>query len=275
MIDTKEKALNDFIGQFPSAMVAFSGGLDSATVLYATIKILGTENTLAVTSVSPSLAADEEKATSQIAAEIGLPAERHLFIRTDEISDPRYVKNAPDRCYYCKGELYSKLSQLAVEKGTAVIFDGTNLSDLGDYRPGRKAAEEHKVVSPFVTAGFAKEDVRALARKYRLSFSEKPAAACLASRIPYGISVTPERLRQIDAAESRLRALGLNGFRVRYHHDVARLELQPQDIAKIFGNGLHQKIIKAVKEAGFKYVAVDLEGYRQGSLNEGLSIKES
>lgn len=275
MIDIKEKTLNDFIGQFPSAMVAFSGGLDSATVLYATIKILGTENTLAVTSISPSLAADEEKAASQIAAEVGLPADRHLFIRTDEISNPRYVKNAPDRCYYCKGELYSKLSRLAVERGIAAIFDGTNLSDLGDYRPGRKAAEEHKVVSPFVTAGFAKEDVRALARKYCLSFSEKPAAACLASRIPYGISVTPERLRQIDAAESRLRALGLNGFRVRYHHDVARLELPPQDIAKIFGNGLHQKIIKAVKEAGFKYVAVDLEGYRQGSLNEGLSIKES
>lgn len=275
MIDIKEKALNDFIGRFPSAMVAFSGGLDSATVLYATIKNLGTENTLAVTSVSPSLAADEEKATSQIAAEVGLPADRHLFIRTDEISDPRYVKNAPDRCYYCKGELYSKLSRLVVERGIAAIFDGTNLSDLGDYRPGRKAAEEHKVVSPLVTAGFAKEDVRALARKYRLSFSEKPAAACLASRIPYGISVTPERLRQIDAAESRLRALGLNGFRVRYHNDVARLELPPQDIAKIFGNGLHLKIIKAVKEAGFKYVAVDLEGYRQGSLNEGLSIKES
>jgi len=274
MLDSKEKSLQDFIQLFKTVMVAYSGGLDSSLLLFMTLKTLGPERTWGVTSVSASLAADEKDAADKIAVEIGLPAERHILIKTNEMSDPRYVSNNPDRCYFCKTELFSHLRKLAVDKNVDVIFDGTNLSDLSDYRPGRAAANEKKIVSPFVETGFTKEDVRVLARKYGLTFSEKPATPCLASRIPYGTEVTIERLRQIEAAELALRELGFKGFRVRYHHDVARLELSQNDILRIFENGVRQKIIDAIKNAGFRYASIDLEGYRQGSLNEGLGKKE-
>ena len=270
----KEKGLLDFIGRYKSVLVAYSGGLDSAMVLWASLKALDRERVWAVTSYSESYPSGEREEAEKIADELGLPKERLLFITTKEIADPNYLRNAPDRCYFCKAELFSELMRMARELGAEVIFDGSNISDIGDYRPGRKAAEERRVLSPFVEVGLGKEELRQLARKYNLSFSEKPAAACLASRIPYGIEVTPERLRQIDDAEKGISALGFAGFRVRYHYDVARLEFRPEDIARVFDDGVRNKLVEAVKKAGFHYVALDLEGYRRGSLNRTLNAGE-
>ncbi|SYZ74586.1 conserved hypothetical protein [Candidatus Zixiibacteriota bacterium] len=273
-LESKERKLFEIIGRYKNALVAFSGGLDSAIVLWASVKALGHDNVWAVTSNSASLPEDEEREARLLAGEIGLPAEKHIIITTDEINDPNYRQNPIDRCYFCKKELFDKLKELSSQLGAEVVFDGANLSDLGDYRPGRKAAEEFQVVSPLLEAELTKDDLRGLARKYKLSFSEKPAAACLASRIPHGTEVTKERLRQIDTAESALRKLGFTGFRVRYHNDVARLEFRPEDIIRVLENGVKDKIVAEMKKAGFRYVALDLEGYRQGSLNQNLKSGE-
>ncbi len=272
--ETKEQKLFEIIGRYKNALVAFSGGLDSAIVLWASVKVLGKDNVWAVTSNSDSLPEEEEKEARRLAQEIGLPDERHLIITTEEINNPDYKKNPINRCYFCKQELFDKLKAMSSQLKAEAVFDGSNLSDTGDYRPGRQAAEEFQIVSPLLEAELDKNELREMARKYNLSFAEKPAAACLASRIPYGIEVTPERLHQIDMAETALRRLGFSGFRVRYHNEVARLELRPEDIVRVLENGIKDKIIDAIKKAGFKYVALDLEGYRQGSLNQNIKSGE-
>lgn len=272
--ETKEQKLFEIIGRYKNALVAFSGGLDSAIVLWASVKVLGKDNVWAVTSNSDSLPEEEEKEARRLAQEIGLPDERHLIITTEEINNPDYKKNPINRCYFCKQELFDKLKAMSSQLKAEAVFDGSNLSDTGDYRPGRQAAEEFQIVSPLLEAELDKNELREMARKYNLSFAEKPAAACLASRIPYGIEVTPERLHQIDMAETALRRLGFSGFRVRYHNEVARLELRPEDIVRVLENGIKDKIIDAIKKAGFKYVALDLEGYGQGSLNQNIKSGE-
>ncbi len=274
MAKNNQDRLIEFIKQYDNALVAYSGGLDSALVLWASIKALGVKNVLAATSLSESYATGEKDSALKIANELGLPENRRRFIVTREIDNENYVKNPTDRCYWCKHTLYTELSIIAKKENMSVIFDGTNLSDTIDYRPGLKAAREEHIVSPLRETGLTKDDIRRIARDNDLSFAEKPAAACLASRIPYGTSITPERLRMIDKAETAVREAGFNGFRVRYHNDVARLELRPEDLPRLLGKGVKEILIEKIKKAGFKYVAVDLEGYRTGSMNEAIGKDE-
>ncbi len=259
--------LLDFISQRQSALVAFSGGLDSALVLWASHKALGASNTLAVTSISESLPRREIEATKTFVASIGLPESRHRFIETDELANPQYSENSPTRCFHCKDTLYSDLEVIRQRESLAVVFDGCNLSDLSDYRPGRKAAELAGVVSPLLECGIDKPTARAIARLAGLSVADKPASACLSSRVPHGIAITSDILRQIDRAESALVELGFSGCRVRYHNDVARLELTVADMQKIQSDETRGDVVRVIKEAGFRFVALDLEGYRSGSLN--------
>ena len=270
MAKNNQDRLIEFIKQYDNVLVAYSGGLDSALVLWASIKALGVRNVLAATSLSESYATGEKESALKIADELGLPENRRRFIVTREMDNENYVKNPTDRCYWCKHTLYTELSAIAKKENMAVIFDGTNLSDTIDYRPGLKAAREEHIVSPLRETGLTKDDIRQIARDNNLSFAEKAAAACLASRIPYGTSITPERLRMIDRAETAVREAGFKGFRVRYHNDVARLELRPEDLPRLFGKGVKEILIEKIKKAGFKYVAVDLEGYRTGSMNEAI-----
>ena len=273
-IEKKEARLLDYIRQYKSVLVAFSGGLDSTMVLWASIKAIGAENVYAATSESASFASGEAEDSKKFANEIGLDPKRHIFLITDEMSNPDYQNNPTNRCYFCKSELFSKLKTIADEQKVDVIFDGSNGSDVGDFRPGRDAAKELDIASPLLEAGLSKEELRELARKYNLSFAEKPAAACLSSRFPYGTKITKERLNQIDLAEAAISKLGFLGFRVRYHNEVARLELKPEDIGRALEEKIRNKIVTELKKVGFKFVALDLEGYSTGSLNRLIDTGE-
>ena len=273
-IEKKEAILLDYIRQYKSVLVAFSGGLDSTMVLWASIKAIGADNVYAATSESASFASGEAADSKNFALEVGLKPDRHIFLTTDEMNNPDYRSNPSNRCYFCKNELFSKLKTVAEKHKIYIIFDGSNTSDIGDFRPGSEAAKESGVASPLLEAGLDKEELRVLARKYNLSFAEKPAGACLASRFPYGTEITTERLNQIDRAETAIRQLGFDGFRVRYHNEVARLELKPEDIDRALDTDIRSKIISEIKKVGFKFVAVDLEGYSTGSLNRLIQTGE-
>lgn len=263
----KHDALKGILRAMGRVLVAFSGGVDSALVLKVAADVLG-DDALGVTAVSPSLPAAEREETAKLAREIGA---RHLFIETNELDRPEYRANDALRCYFCKDTLYTDLTAYAREHGFNAILDGANLDDRGDYRPGRKAAAEHQVRSPLAEAGFTKADVRALARHLGLRVWNKPAAACLSSRVPYGTPVSPTILRQIDRAESGLHALGFEAVRVRHHGDVARIEVPPDRLEDVMAQ--RETVIEAVRSAGYTFVALDLEGYRTGSLNAALKSK--
>ncbi|MCH9031574.1 MAG: ATP-dependent sacrificial sulfur transferase LarE [candidate division Zixibacteria bacterium] len=264
---TKRDDLLSIISDKKSAVVAFSGGLDSSLVLWATREALGAENTLAVTSVSPSFPVDEKTAVEEFIKEIGLPRNAHRFISTKEMEIAGYYENSSRRCYFCKSELYQEIEKVRAEVNFGTVFDGLNLSDMGDFRPGRQAAEEMNVFSPLLKAQIDKPTAREICRLVRLSISEKPASPCLSSRIPHGVKITREALTMIDRAETALRKLGFSGFRVRYHNELARLELTPKDQSKLADPIVNDDVINCVKKAGFRYVALDLEGYRMGSSN--------
>jgi uncharacterized protein len=247
-----------------SCAVAFSGGVDSAVVAQAAHLALG-ERAVAVTGVSPSLAEGELDEARRVAALIGI---RHVIIKTDEFANSSYVRNAPDRCYHCKTELYTQMEGLAERLGVAAIVNGANTDDLGDWRPGMKAAGEHAVLSPLAECGISKADVRRLAELWKLPVADKPAAPCLSSRVAYGEEVTPERLRQIDQAEQFLRSLGLREVRVRYHAgDLARLEVPREAMARLCEETTREALAARLHELGFKFITLDLEGFRSGSLN--------
>jgi pyridinium-3,5-biscarboxylic acid mononucleotide sulfurtransferase len=222
---------------------------------------------VAATAVSPSLAAAERAEAEAMAAAVGV---RHLLVETDEVDNPAYAANTTDRCFFCKDTAYGVFTRLAAEQGLAAVVDGTNADDQGDHRPGRRAAREHGVRSPLAEAGLGKAEVREWARELGLEVWDKPASACLSSRIPYGSPVTPEKLRQIEAAEGALRRLGFRQCRVRHHGSVARLEIEPAELATALAE--RQAVAEAVKAAGFAYVALDLEGFRSGSLNEVIRV---
>jgi uncharacterized protein len=262
-------ALLSYLQPLESAAVAFSGGVDSAVVAQAAFLALG-ERAIAVTGVSASLASGELEQARAIAAQIGI---RHEVISTDELSRAGYVQNSPDRCYYCKTELYSKLTELAPRFGVNALLNGANRDDLGDYRPGMRAAGEFRVLSPLADCGLGKADVRELARYWNLPCAEKPATPCLSSRIAYGEAVTPERLARIDQAEVFLKELGLEEVRVRLHAgELARIEVPLQDLPKLAEPELRERITERLRALGFRFVTLDLQGFRSGSLNSLLTI---
>jgi len=250
-----------------SVLVCYSGGIDSALVLAVAHQELGVERAVALTAVSPSLPQREREAAAAFARSLGA---NHQLVASQEIQRPDYVKNAPDRCFHCKTELYQIAQAKAEQWGLSTVVNGTNCDDLGDYRPGLHAAELAQVRSPLCEAGLTKRDVRALAQLLELDLWDKPASACLASRIPYGTQVTPARLQQIEALESTLQALGFAQVRVRHHEQVARIEVPKSDLARLVAPEIAQLVEQAGRKVGFRYVTVDLQGYRTGSLNEAL-----
>ncbi len=266
----REAALFARLRAFPSLIVAYSGGVDSAFLGWAAHRVLGSR-ALCVTADSASYPERHRRMALDIARRFDLP---HEIIGTGELANPDYRANAPDRCYHCKHELYTRLTSLAAERGFAAVADGSNADDRGDYRPGRRAAREFGVVSPLDEAGLTKADIRALSREAGLPTWDEPASACLSSRVPYFSEVTEEKLRAIEGAEDELRALGFRVLRVRHHGEVARIEVAPDELPRLVEPAMASTVDAAIRQHGFRYVAVDLRGYRLGSLNEGLRLKE-
>jgi uncharacterized protein len=266
----KEQALRRLLAGFDSVIVAYSGGVDSAYLAWLAHDVLG-DRALAITALSASYPQHHYDLAIEAARHCGFP---HELIHTRELERPEYLANPVNRCYYCKQELYTDLAAIARERGVAVILDGNNADDRGDHRPGRQAARELGVRSPLDEVELTKAEIRALSQRAGLPSWDEPASACLSSRIPYDHEVTPEKLHAIDAAETALRGLGFRVCRVRHHDDVARIELARSEIARVFTEpGLAEAIITAVKGAGFRYVTIDLQGYRLGSLNERIPLR--
>ncbi len=247
-----------------SVIVAYSGGVDSTFVAAVARDVLG-DSALAITGVSPAIPQSEVEEAKRLARSIGIA---HELIDTREMDDPGYVANSPDRCFHCKDELYGRLTQIARERGFDCVADGCNLDDTGDFRPGRRAATQHGVRSPLVEAGLTKDDIRALSRERGLPTWDKPAMACLSSRIPYGTPVTVEALGRIGDAEAYLRSLGLRQLRVRHHEDVARIETDEAGLELLIAR--RAEVVERLKALGYLYVTLDLAGYRSGSLNAAL-----
>jgi len=249
------------------ALVAFSGGVDSTLLLAAAREALG-ERAVAAIGRSPSYPEREHEAASALAASLGVTVR---VVQTTEMEDPGYRKNAPDRCFVCKSTLFSALRELAAREGLELVLEGSNADDRSDYRPGLKAARELGVRAPLAEVGLTKAEIRELARTRNLPVWNKPSLACLSSRVPYGSEITLERLRRIDRAEQAVRALGVGQVRVRDHGDVARIEVDPADLASLVAPGAREDLVAALKEAGYRYVSLDLEGYRTGAMNEALA----
>lgn len=263
-IESTAEQLVSHIRTYGRCFVAFSGGVDSALVAKAAQLALG-ENSKAITAVSASLASGELDEAKSVAAQIGIT---HEVIRTDEFSNPSYVQNAPDRCYHCKTELYDQLDAICEKHPDAVIANGTNTDDQGDYRPGLRAAAEHQVRSPLLECGINKQTVRELAAFWQLPVWDKPAMPCLSSRVAYGEEVTPERLRMIDRAEQFLREHGFTELRVRYHKgDLARVEVMAEEVPRLTMEPLRSELTKKLTEFGFAFVTIDANGFRSGNLN--------
>lgn len=256
------------LGEVGSAVVAFSGGADSTLVAWAAHRALG-ERALAVTARSESLAPGEADAARNLAARIGIQHEEIVY---SELAIPGYADNSPQRCYLCKGALFGKLRALAVARGFEHVLDGTNADDLHDYRPGRRAAAEAGVRSPLAELGWGKGAIRAALKTLDLPVWDKPSSPCLSSRVPYGDAITREKLEQIGRAEEALRALGFAALRVRHHGAVARIEVPREEMARAVKEGLAGEIVRRVRDAGFSFVALDLEGLRSGSLNRLLEF---
>jgi uncharacterized protein len=265
----KEARLRARLSSLGSVVVAFSGGTDSAYLAYVASSMLG-DRAHCVTADSPSYSSRHRKMAVDLASQFNF---RHEFIVTTEIDNPDYRANAPDRCYHCKRELFTRLTRLAREQGFAGVIDGSNADDRGDYRPGRQAAREMGVVSPLDEADLTKDEIRELSRRAGLPTWNQPASACLSSRIPYHTEVTPEKLRTIERAEEALRALGFRVYRVRHHDNLARVELDSDEMMRALDPAVRDALVRDIKAAGYQYVALDLQGYRMGSLNEGILLK--
>jgi pyridinium-3,5-biscarboxylic acid mononucleotide sulfurtransferase len=248
-------------------LVAFSGGVDSTLLLKVAVDVLGPKNVLAVIAASETYPGREIREARALARTIGV---RHKVIHTKELENPRFVRNPPLRCYYCKRELFSSLKRLADRMGIPYVLDGQNADDTSDFRPGAKAGLELGVRSPLKEAGFAKDEIRALAKAYRLPTWSKPSLACLASRFPYGTPIELKSLKRVGAAEDVLRALGFGQLRVRHHGPIARIEVPVADFKRVIQPRIRSRVVTALKKLGYLYVALDLAGYRTGSMNEGL-----
>ena len=264
--EEKENLLLARLAEIPSLIVALSGGADSAYLAWAAHEALGAR-ALSITALSPSYSAHDRAMVEDFVSKLGV---RHEFIETHELDNPAYRANAADRCYFCKDELFSALDELAHARGFAAVAYGVNADDTLDFRPGHRAATEHQVLAPLLDAGLRKAEIRLLSQRAGLPTWDRPASACLASRLPYGTEVTPERLGLVERGEAALRALGFRQFRVRLHDKLARVEISPDEMQRALAPEMAATMADRLKTAGFTYVALDLEGYRQGSLNETL-----
>lgn len=263
-LERKYHRLQRILQDLDSVLVAFSGGVDSTLLLKVAHDVLG-KRCLAATADSATYPREELEEARRLAALIGV---EHIVVKTDELANERYAANGPDRCYHCKQTLFSELFPLARERGIATVVYGAIVDDLGDHRPGQRAAAEWQVRSPLVEAGLTKAEIRELSRELGLATWNKPSFACLSSRIPYGTSINAAQLQQIDEAERILRGMGFRGFRVRHHGDIARLELQPDDLLRAVEQ--REEIVSGLKQLGYVYVTLDLQGFRSGSMNEPL-----
>jgi uncharacterized protein len=265
-LTTKEERLREIFRELDSVIVAYSGGVDSSYVAYVANAELG-PRAVCITGQSASLPEYQRAEIDQVVKKFGF---QHEIIQTEELENPSYRTNNPDRCFFCKDELYTKLESVARTRGIKSIVDGSTVDDLGDYRPGRRAASQHAVRSPLIEAGLTKIEVRELSRQVTLPTWDKPASPCLSSRIAYGTTVTIERLSKVDRGEEILREFGFREFRVRHHDQLVRIEIAPAEMDRVLRKDLIAELAKRFRELGFKYVTLDLEGFRSGSMNEVL-----
>ncbi|MCK6457478.1 MAG: ATP-dependent sacrificial sulfur transferase LarE [Phycisphaerae bacterium] len=268
-LDEKLERMRGILRELRRVAVAFSAGVDSTFVLKVALDTLGAENVLAVTGRSDSLAGDEYVQAAELARRLSA---RHVVIETQEFSDPNYLANPTNRCYYCKTELYEKMGPVLVAHGLSATISGVNADDLGDYRPGLAAASEHRVRAPAAEAGLTKAEIRELSQRLGLPTFDKPASPCLSSRVQYGETITPEKLRRIERAEAFLRELGYRECRVRHHDTLARIEVPAERVAELADPALRAKIDAAFREFGYQYVTLDLRGFRSGSMNEVIAF---
>jgi len=265
-LESKQEALFNAVAQIGSVIIAYSGGADSAYLTWAAHRVLG-DRALAITADSPSLPESHKRDPEEFARTWGI---RHEYVATREFENPDYLKNSRDRCFHCKDELFTVLDELAKQRNFAHVIYGVNVDDLGDYRPGQRAAKIHRVKAPLVDAGLTKTEIRELSRRAGLTTWDRPASACLSSRIPYGTAVTIENVKTVEKGEEAIRALGFRQFRVRFHGDLVRIEIAPEELPQALHAETARSFTAIFKPLGFHYVTLDLEGYRQGSLNEAL-----
>ncbi|HLJ47689.1 MAG TPA: ATP-dependent sacrificial sulfur transferase LarE [Bryobacteraceae bacterium] len=265
-IAAKQQKLFESLRDMGRVIIAYSGGTDSAYLAWAANQVLGA-NAVAITADSASIPESHKRDAEAFARNCGF---RHEYIETHEFDNPDYVKNAPDRCFHCKDELFTRLEQVGHEREIDHVIYGVNMDDLGDYRPGQKAAKLHGVKAPLVEAGLYKAEIRELSRIAGLTTWDRPASACLSSRIPYGTPVTTKTVKTVETGEEAIRALGFRQFRVRFHGELVRLEIAPDELAKALTLEMAEKFTAIFKPLGFHFVTIDLEGYRQGSLNAVL-----
>jgi pyridinium-3,5-biscarboxylic acid mononucleotide sulfurtransferase len=269
-LEEKEHKLEELLKSLAPVVVAFSGGVDSSYLAYKAHRVLG-PRALAAMGDSASVPSQQRRMADQIIQQTGIA---YRIVKSQELENPEYSANSSNRCYFCKTELYTQLRKIADEFGAATILDGLNADDLGDFRPGRKAGEENQVRSPLLEAGMHKEDIRELSRRAGLPTADQPASACLSSRFPYGVQITEEKLRIVDQGEEALREMGFRVFRVRHHDFLARLEFGLDDLKKALDPDMAARLAATFKKLGYKFVTLDLEGYRTGSANEVLSRSE-
>ena len=269
VLQRKEERLFSILAGMERVIVAYSGGTDSAYLMWAAARALG-ENAVAITADSASIPESHKKDAEEFARRNGF---RHEYVLTYEFDNPDYVKNGPDRCFHCKDELFTRLDQVGAERGIANILYGVNKDDLGDYRPGQNAAKIHEVKAPLVEADLTKAEIRELSRIAGLQTWDRPASACLSSRIPYGTPVTPQNVKTVETGEEAIKALGFRQFRVRFHGELVRIEVAKEEMEKALTAEMAQAFAAIFKPLGFLYVTLDLEGYRQGSMNEALRLK--